>query len=94
MSEVTLQFTESEYLEAMEGCFGSEEEVTHCKYSFIKKTRKEHECLGSGTAEDHTETIQVGSPAIRESAIHTDLGRVSCYVCIPCMKDVLTGGLK
>lgn len=73
--------TAKQYLDAMEGYFGPNEETSHHVFQLVK-TRTEQECMG--IAHKGSRMIPVGSNAIYESAIHVDKGRVSCYVCVPC----------
>lgn len=79
-----MKYTKEQYIEGMAGYFGPDEEITMDEISLVK-TRKEHECMGSDHKGDGT--ILVGSMAVRENAIHRDMGRVSCYVCLPCADE-------
>lgn len=79
-----MKYTEQQYLDAMEGYFGPDEETSHHQVKLVK-TRKDHQCMGV----DHHHNgeiavIPAGMMAVCETAIHVDMGRVSCYVCIPC----------
>ena len=79
-----MKYTKEQYLGAMDGYFGPDEETSHHKVTLVK-TRKDHQCMGV----DHHHAgelvvIPAGSMAICETAVHVDMGRVSCYVCIPC----------
>lgn len=79
-----MKYTKEQYIEAMYGYFGPDDETSHNAIALIK-TRKDHQCMGS---EHHHKgeiaTIPTGLFAICETAIHIDMGRVSCYVCLPC----------
>lgn len=75
-----MKFTEQQYLDAMESYFGPDAETSSQAYKLVK-VRVEHECRGV----DHDgEYIRPGEMAVRETAIHVDDGRVTCYVCLPC----------
>jgi len=78
------KYTDEQYLNIE--YFEGDDEHTHNEYKIIKKTRKEHTCV---TIHKDTHPIPVGSKAIRETAIHIDNGRVSCYLCIDCANDYL-----
>ena len=85
-----MKYTEKEYLNAMDGYFGADEEISHYTISLVK-TRKDHQCMGL----DHDGPgLIAGEMAICEKAIHVDMGRVSCYVCLPCADEWVaeTGG--
>lgn len=88
-----MKYTNEQYLENMEGYFGPDEETSHEVLSIVK-TRTPHQCMG--TEHEGDDEIPVKSMAVYENAIHIDIGRVSCYVCIPCADkwlDELLGGL-
>lgn len=76
-----MRFTKEQYLSAMEGYFGPDEEISNQVVSVVK-VRKNHECMGVEKVDDHE--IPAGSTAVRETAIQQGVGRVSCYVCLPC----------
>lgn len=76
-----MRFTKEQYVSAMQDYFCPCEEISHT-VARIVKVRKEHECMGIDT-DGHCE-IKSGDYAIRETAIHFDSGRVSCYVCLSC----------
>lgn len=78
------KYTDAQYLEAGESYFGGDEETSNHEYKLVT-TRKEHLCMGV----DHkgNQTIPAGTKALCERAIHVDDGRVSCYVCLPCLDE-------
>ncbi len=80
-----MKFTEAQYLDAMDGYFGPDDETSNHQVKLVK-TRKEHQCMGTDPQHDE-EMIPAGSMAICETAIHVDMGRVSCYVCLPCADE-------
>jgi hypothetical protein len=71
------KYTNEQYEDA--GYFEMDDEHTHNEYKVVT-TRKEHTCISV----DGVHPIPKGSRAIRETAIHCDAGRVSCYLCLPC----------
>lgn len=78
------KYTDEQYLEAGESYFEGDDLTGNHTYKIVK-TRKEHECMG--VAHKGNRTISVGSKALCERAIHVDSGRVSCYVCLPCLDE-------
>lgn len=84
MSEEKQKYTDAQYLEAGESYFEGDDLTSNHTYKIVK-TRKEHECMGV----DHkgNQIIPVGAKALCERAIHKDEGRVSCYVCLPCLDE-------
>lgn len=84
MSEEKQKYTDAKYLEAGESYFEPDEWVSNQEFKIVK-TRKEHECVGI----DHkgNQNIPAGAKALCERAIHIDEGRVSCYVCLPCLDE-------
>ncbi len=76
-----MKYTKEQYIDAMQGYFGPDEEISHDVIKLVK-TRKPHDCMGVDNNDDHE--IAAGELAICETAIHVDKGRVSCYVCLPC----------
>lgn len=81
-----MTYTEQQYLDAMESYFSPDDEMSHQQLSLVR-TRVPHECMGI----DHEGgDIPAGSMAVRETGIHQDFGRGTCYVCLPCA-DVWVG---
>src|SRR5881392_2574927 len=68
-----MKYTEEQYLDAMSGYFGPDEETSNQKVKIVK-TRKDHQCMG-GDHHDNGEIaiIPAGSVAICETAIHVDM---------------------
>lgn len=77
-----MKYTKEQYLEGMQGYFSPDEEVSNEVVTLVK-TRKPHDCMGVDPDESCL-GIKTGDMAICEKAIHVDLGRVSCYICLPC----------
>jgi hypothetical protein len=84
MSEEKQKYTDAQYVEAGEGYFEGDDLTRDHTYKIVK-TRKDHECMGFDHKGDRI--IPAGSKALCERAIHVDDGRVSCYVCIPCLDE-------
>lgn len=78
------KYTDEQYVEAGSSYFEGDDLTSKHTYKIVK-TRTEHECMGV----DHKEnrTIPIGVKALRENAIDSDHGRVSCYVCLPCLDE-------
>lgn len=76
-----MRFTKEQYVSAMQGYFGPDEEIFD-KVITLVKVRKDHECMGVDPDGDCE--IKSGDFAICEKAIHVDFGRVSCYICLSC----------
>lgn len=88
-----MKYTKEQYLEAMCGYFGLDDEISNEETTLVK-TRTEHRCVG--IEHDRNNLILAGNYMICQKAIHCDLGRVSCYVCLPCADkwvEVLKEGL-
>lgn len=75
MSDIR-KYTDEQYVE-ME--YWTDDEETKANSQKVVTVRKEQECM-SIYADPHP--IRPGTRAIREKAIHVDLGRVSCYMCL------------
>ena len=73
------KYADRHYLDS--GYFEGDEETSHHEYKVVT-CRKEYQCMGLETP---AHNIKVGQRALREKAIHCDIGRVSCYVCLPCV---------
>jgi len=80
-----VKFSSDQYISGMQGYFGGDESISHEKWTVVK-TRKPHECMGVSHIGSDIPAMDV---ALRETAIEVDLGRVSCYVCLPCCDDWL-----
>lgn len=81
MSEVKRKFTDAQYLNFE---YFSDDEDTKNHQQKIVTTRKEHQC-SSVWSEPHS--LPKGSRAILETAIHSEMGRVSNYICLDCADE-------
>ena len=78
------KYTDAQYLEAAESYFEGDDLTSNHTYQVVK-TRKQHDCMGVG--HKGNQAIPCGSKSLCEKAIHADDGRVSCYVCLPCLDE-------
>jgi hypothetical protein len=76
-----MKYTKEQYISTMQGYFGPDEDSSNNVMSLVR-VRVAHECMGVDKDDDHG--IEIGDMAVREVAIHRELGRVSCYICLPC----------
>lgn len=81
MGKASMKYTKEQYEEVMRGYFSPDEEVSN-EQTRLVRVRKEHNCMGLNPEGDCS--IKTGDFAIVEKAIHVDMGRVSCYVCLLC----------
>jgi hypothetical protein len=73
------KYSDEQYLDG--GYFSSSEDETHYTIRLVQKTRKPHQC--SSLYRDAHE-LPTGVKALHETAILSDNGRVSNYLCLPC----------
>ena len=78
------KYTDAQYLSAGESYFEGDDLTSHHTYQIVK-TRKQHDCVG--VTHKGNKDIPCGSKVLCEKAIHVDVGRVSCYVCLPCLNE-------
>lgn len=76
------KYTDEQYLEAGQGYFQGDDLTRNHVYKLVR-TRTPHDCMGTDHEGDME--IPVGSKALREQAIDPDVGRITCYVCLPCL---------
>lgn len=72
------KYTDKQYEDS--GYFEGDDLISHEEYKVVT-TRKPHTCMNV----DKQHEIKVGTRAVRETAIDSDIGRVSCYVCCECL---------
>ena len=76
------KYADKHYIDS--GYFEPDDETSNNTEKLVK-VRKEHECMGLETP---SHTIKKGDKAVKETAIHCDLGWVSSYVCLPCIDRI------
>jgi hypothetical protein len=74
-----MKYTKEQYIDAMYGYFGPDEEISNEEITLVK-TLTEHQCVGD--THKGTRKIAVREYAICEKSISYDW--VSRYVCLPC----------
>ena len=82
-----MKYRKEVYLDC--GFFGTDMETTMVsEEEKIVKVKREHSCTG-GFGHNCQKIIPKGEYALRNTALFSDVGYKSCYVCLPCIEEWL-----